>query len=92
MSSSSKKEIRLKVDSKLYSLLSQNATNYGVKPNDYILYLLLDDIKDSQAKQIPYIGLESEQMIQEGYEEVQERKRKGKLKGLTAAELKRKLL
>lgn len=84
---SSKKEIRLKVAPTLYSLLSQNASAFGVKPNDYIVYLIIDDIKENKVEKIPFLSSESEQMVKAAYEEITDLKKKGKLKGMTIAEI-----
>lgn len=90
-STPSKKEIRIKVGSKLYSLLSQNASSFGVKPNDYIVHLILDDIKVNQSSQIPYLDNQSEGIVEEGYQEINQHKKKTKLKSFSAEEIARKI-
>jgi len=72
--SSPKKEIRIKVESRFFERLKTQAYVYGVKPNDYILYLIINDIKSIENK-IPYISEESEKIIQEGYSEILKNKK-----------------
>ncbi|OGJ47924.1 hypothetical protein A2229_02975 [Candidatus Peregrinibacteria bacterium RIFOXYA2_FULL_33_7] len=82
-----KKEIRIKVNPKLYELLTRNASVYGVKPNDYIIHLILGDLKQEI---IPYVSKDSEFMIDEGYKEVEAEKKNKTLKGLNAIEVLKK--
>ncbi len=87
----SKKEIRLKLAPKLYSFLSRNAGVYGIKPNEYIIHLVLDDIKNNSLQQIQYLSEESDNMIKEGYVEINELKGKGEFKGYNSEELMNKI-
>jgi hypothetical protein len=76
-----KKEIRLKVASKFYNLLEDNANRYGLKPNEYLVHLILDDIKKSAP---PFLSEASEEAVDEAY---QERKTSKKAKAVSAGDI-----
>lgn len=80
----SKKEIRLKVENKFYHLLQVNADQYGVKPSDYIIHLILDDIKSSKPK---FISDEVESNLTDVYAEIAEAKSHGTFQGKSAKQV-----
>ena len=80
----SKKEIRLKVENKFYRLLQVNADQYGVKPSDYIIHLILDDIKSSKPR---FVSAEVETNLFDTYAEIAEAQSQGAIKGKSAKQI-----
>jgi len=85
----SKKEIRLKVATRLYDLLKGNADVYGVKANDYILHLILNDIKTFK---VPYLSTDQEKSVNEAYKEVEFLKSNSVLQGQSAESVMNEIL
>jgi len=83
-----KKEIRLTVGDHFYTLLKQNANIYGVSTNDYIIHLILSDVK---TVKYPYISDLAESTVDESYKEISTKKKAGNLKGLTSQEIMAKI-
>ena len=78
-----KKEIRLKVENKFYKLLQNNANIFGVRTSEYIVHLIINDIKNTPT----FLSDEAELAIEESYNEVISAKKNGQFKIESAKEI-----